>query len=59
VAFHLGNGISNIAMGWGLAESQSGQRRFEVISIATFLVLLAMAWGAIYGLWAAGAAFAH
>ena len=56
VAYHLGNGIANVAMGWGLAQSKTGLRRFEFVAIASFLLILGMAWGAIYGLYTAGQA---
>lgn len=55
VAYHLGNGIASIGMGWGLATSVKGMKRWETFGIALFVVLLAMSWAAIYGLWSAGA----
>jgi succinate dehydrogenase / fumarate reductase cytochrome b subunit len=56
VAFHLANGLQTACMGWGVVTSQRGLRRLEWAMIAVFLLLLLMSWGAIYGLWAAGAA---
>jgi succinate dehydrogenase / fumarate reductase, cytochrome b subunit len=54
VAYHLGNGISGFAMGWGVAEARGGLRRLEPIAIGVFLALLGMSWAAIYALWRAG-----
>src|SRR5580704_3026735 len=54
VAYHLANGVQSFAMGWGLAASRHALRWFGWASIALFVVLLAMSWAAIYGLWAAG-----
>jgi succinate dehydrogenase / fumarate reductase cytochrome b subunit len=59
VAYHLANGIQGFAMGWGIAVSRKGLRRIEWISIALFVVLLAMSWAAIYALWQAGAHVTH
>jgi succinate dehydrogenase / fumarate reductase, cytochrome b subunit len=56
-AFHLANGLQTFAMGWGIFASDRSMRRFEPFSILIFLVLLAMAWGSIYALYTAGAAF--
>ena len=56
VAFHLANGLQTFCMGWGLASSREGLRRLEKYVILAFVLLLAMSWGAIYALWAAGAA---
>jgi succinate dehydrogenase / fumarate reductase cytochrome b subunit len=56
VAFHLANGLQTFCMGWGLASTREGLRRLEKYVIGAFLLLLAMSWGAIYALWAAGAA---
>jgi succinate dehydrogenase / fumarate reductase, cytochrome b subunit len=55
VAYHLGNGLYGFAMGWGLAASREALRRVQQASIALFVLLLAMSWAAIYGLWQAGA----
>lgn len=55
VTFHLGNGISSLALSWGLAQSPKGFKRWEMAGIAIFLILLGMAWSALYGLWLAGA----
>lgn len=53
-AYHLANGLQGFAMGWGLLASERSMRRFEPWSIVIFLVLLAMGWGAIFGLYKAG-----
>jgi succinate dehydrogenase / fumarate reductase, cytochrome b subunit len=54
IAYHLANGLwSFCTMGWGLAVSKSAIRWLERIAIAVFLILLAVGWGAIYGLYSA------
>lgn len=58
VAYHLANGLWSAAMGWGLVGSRAALKKLEWAAIALFLALLAMSWGAIYGLWGAGAAVA-
>ena len=58
VAYHLGNGLSGFAWSWGLAASRRSLRGFQTAGIVLFVVLLAMSWAAIYGLWSWGAAFA-
>ena len=55
VCYHLANGLQGFAMGWGILASERSMRRFEPWSILLFLVLLAMAWGAIFALYTAGA----
>ncbi len=55
VAYHLANGVQTFCMGWGVCSSQQGLRRLEWIALTLFVLLLAMAWGAVYALWAAGA----
>jgi succinate dehydrogenase / fumarate reductase cytochrome b subunit len=56
VAYHLANGAQTVCMGWGVVSSQRALRRLEWLAIAFFVLLLAMSWGAIYALWAAGGA---
>jgi succinate dehydrogenase / fumarate reductase cytochrome b subunit len=55
VSYHLANGALTFCMGWGVVSTRRALRRLEWIAILTFLVLLAMSWGAVYALWAAGA----
>ncbi|MBS2026960.1 MAG: succinate dehydrogenase [Deltaproteobacteria bacterium] len=55
VAYHLGNGIASIGMGWGLTASKKGMQRWQLFGIGLFVLLWVMSWGAIYGLWQAGA----
>ncbi|NUQ74646.1 MAG: succinate dehydrogenase [Polyangiaceae bacterium] len=55
VAYHLANGIYGFAMGWGLVASRASLKKIERASLVFFVLLLAMCWGAIYGLWRAGA----
>jgi succinate dehydrogenase / fumarate reductase cytochrome b subunit len=56
VAYHLANGLQTFCMGWGVVSSQRGLRRLDGLTVTAFVVLLTMSWGAIYALWAAGAA---
>lgn len=59
VAYHLANGAHTFCMGWGVVSSQRALRRLEWLAVALFALLLVMSWGAIYALWAAGAAAAE
>jgi len=56
VSYHLANGVQTFCMGWGIVSSQRALRRIEWLVLGFFLVLLGMSWGAVYALWAAGAA---
>jgi succinate dehydrogenase / fumarate reductase cytochrome b subunit len=56
VAYHLANGLQSFCMGWGVVTTRRGLRRLEGVTLFVFLLLLAMGWGAVYALWAAGAA---
>lgn len=55
VAYHLANGLHTFSMGWGLVVSRRALKKFDVAVIGLFLVFLAMGWGVVYALWAAGA----
>lgn len=55
--FHLANGVYTATFIHGLAASPKAQRRMQVFSVALFLVLLGIGWGAVAGLYAKGAAF--
>ena len=55
-AYHLANGAQTFCMSWGIVSTQRGLRRLEGWAIALLLLLLLMGWGAVYALWAAGAA---
>ncbi len=55
VAFHLGNGVSSVAMGWGLVGSRRGLRHADALAWVVFLVLLAMSWAVLYALYRSGA----
>jgi len=57
-AYHLGNGLGTAALGWGVVGTRHGLAKVERLSILFFLIFLAMSWGAIYALWAAGGASA-
>jgi succinate dehydrogenase / fumarate reductase cytochrome b subunit len=50
VAFHLANGIWLAGLTWGVVVGPKGQRRWEAISIVFGIVLLAMAFAAIFAL---------
>jgi succinate dehydrogenase / fumarate reductase, cytochrome b subunit len=56
VCYHLANGAQTFCMSWGIVSTRAGLKRLEWVALVTFVVLLAMAWGAVYALWAAGAA---
>ena len=52
IAYHLANGVwSFFTMGWGIAVSKSAIKWFERLAILVFVVLLAIGWGAVYGLY--------
>lgn len=55
VAYHLANGISTFAMGWGVVSSRRGLRNVEWMSYGLFVVLLAMSWSVIFALYRSGA----
>jgi len=55
LAFHLANGLQTFCMGWGVVSSRQGLKRLEWLVGGAFVVLLAMGWGAVYAIWAAGA----
>lgn len=55
VAYHLANGLQTFAMGWGIASSRAALKRLDAWALGFFVVALAMAWGAIFALWRAGA----
>jgi succinate dehydrogenase / fumarate reductase cytochrome b subunit len=48
-AYHLANGIWQASIGWGFTVTQAGMRRVQWISMAAFLVLLAMGYAAVWG----------
>ena len=54
VAYHLANGLHSFAMGWGVVTSRQALKKLESVVLVVFLLLLAMSWGAVYGLWEAG-----
>ncbi len=57
IAYHLTNGVSTFAMGWGLVSSKKALRRLDRVTLAMFFVLLAMGGAAIFGLYRAGEMF--
>ncbi|MBI2394369.1 MAG: succinate dehydrogenase [Deltaproteobacteria bacterium] len=58
VAYHLANGVATSAMAFGVGTTARSQKRMERVALVLFVVLLALSWGAIYGLWQAGGAAA-
>ena len=54
VSYHIGNGLQSWVVGWGLVGSRDAVKRFEWVAIGTFVVLLAMSWGGIFGLYTHG-----
>jgi succinate dehydrogenase / fumarate reductase cytochrome b subunit len=54
VSYHLANGLQTFCMSWGVVSTQRALRRLEWPAAIFFLLLLAMSWGAIGALWAAG-----
>src|SRR4051812_7535585 len=55
IAYHLANGLwSFLSMGWGMTVSKSGIAWMERIALLLFVVLLAIGWAAIYGLYSGG-----
>ena len=57
VTYHLANGLSTFLWSWGITATDPKQRRFDVVFWITFLLLTAMAWGAIFALYTAGEQF--
>lgn len=55
--FHLANGVYTASFIHGLAASPQAQRRMRAISVALFLLLLGIGWGAVAGLFEAGRRF--
>ncbi len=56
-AFHLANGLYTAAFIHGLAASPKAQRRMQAFSLAFFVLMLGVGWGAVAGLFQQGAAF--
>jgi succinate dehydrogenase / fumarate reductase cytochrome b subunit len=54
VSYHFANGLSSLAMGWGVVSTRGALKRLDVLVWAVFLLMLAMGWGSIYALWNAG-----
>lgn len=54
VAYHLANGLHSFTMGWGIVTSRRALRKLDFGVVLLFLILLTMAWGAVYALWDAG-----
>lgn len=54
VSYHLANGVSTFAMGWGLVGTRRALKKLELATYALFIVLLGMSWATIYALYVAG-----
>jgi succinate dehydrogenase / fumarate reductase cytochrome b subunit len=54
LAYHLANGLWSFSMGWGLTVGKTALDWMERVSVAAFVVLLALGWAAIYALYSAG-----
>ena len=54
VSYHLANGVQTACVSLGFVSSRRGLQRLEVTALALFGALLAMSWGAVYAIWAAG-----
>jgi len=55
VSYHLANGLATFAMGFGIVSSRRALKKVDLVSYGLFLLFMAMSWGAIYGLYTAGA----
>ncbi len=53
VAYHLANGLWSFAMGWGITVGKSALDWMERVSMAAFVLFLALGWGAVYALYRA------
>ncbi len=56
VSYHLANGLHTFAMAWGIVTSRRALKQLEGLAYVTFILLLAMSWGAIFALYSAGSA---
>jgi succinate dehydrogenase / fumarate reductase cytochrome b subunit len=49
VAYHLANGVWQFSIGWGIATTERGMKRVQVLSYVLFIALLVMGYGAMWG----------
>ena len=49
VAYHLGNGVWQFSIGWGIARTEAGMKRIEKLSYLIFALVLLMGYSAIWG----------
>jgi succinate dehydrogenase / fumarate reductase cytochrome b subunit len=54
IAYHLANGVSGFAMGWGVVQSQAGLKKLDALVWALFVGTLGLGYAVIYALYAAG-----
>ena len=57
VCYHLANGLFGFGWTWGLIQGRKSFRITGAVAVIVFLVLMVMAWGTIWALYHAGAAF--
>jgi succinate dehydrogenase / fumarate reductase cytochrome b subunit len=55
IAYHLGNGVHQALMTWGVAIGKDSLRRWQLLAWAVFVLMLVMGWGAIYKIFQLGA----
>jgi succinate dehydrogenase / fumarate reductase cytochrome b subunit len=56
LAYHLANGVSTFGWTFGLVAGRGATAKMDKVAIVLFLLLLTMAWGAIYAVYSAGGA---
>ncbi len=49
VAYHIGNGLWQFSIGWGLTVTEAAMKKMQVVSILVFLAISAMGYAAIGG----------
>lgn len=54
VSYHLANGLSTFAMGWGIVSSKAALKRVDWLAAFVFVILLGMSWAVIWAFWQAG-----
>ena len=48
-SYHLGYGLWNFCIRWGITISDRAQRQVQQLSLGVFLVLTALGWAALFG----------
>lgn len=57
IAYHLANGLATGGLTWGYSATERARRQMSTLSIAFFLVLLGLGWGAVFRLRAIGSQY--